>query len=153
MPFPSNSGTRAEDLEAAWAEARRTATNIKQICTQIISGQLSGALSSTHLLNVLSQFVSMRQRLQAVAALPGIGAYAQAQINEPGTDIVAEFQTMTTALGTTIDWIVANFPKDAGGYLLASQFDAQGRTVDRTFSTAALTTFRTQITALVATID
>lgn len=153
MPFPSNSGTRAEDLEAAWAEARKTATRIKQLCAGASTASLSGPIPSSYLLNVLANLVSARQRLNAIAALPGIATYARDQINEPGTDIVAEFQTMTAAIGTTIDWITANFPKDGSGYLLATQFDAQGRTVDRMFSTAALGALRTQLAALVATID
>lgn len=153
MAFPSASGSRTEDLESAWTNARQVADRVKQLCAQVNTASLAGSLSSTQLVNVAAQFAAHRQRLLQIASVPGIGAYAQSQINEPGTDIALEFNTMTTALATTIAWITANFPKDAGGYLLAAQFDANGRTVDRTFSTAALATFRTQISLLVATID
>ena len=46
----------------------------------------------------------------------------------------------------------ANFPA-SGGFLLASSFDGNGRVVERQFDSASLAGFRTQLAALIATID
>ena len=60
---------------------------------------------------------------------------------------------MATQLNATRDWIIANFPKDASGYLLYQQFDASGNVTVRQLSTASLAGLRTVLAALIATID
>lgn len=151
MAFPSASGTRAETLESAWAGARATASKVKQMCQQLSAASLAGPVNAQQLLDFMAQLATAQERLTACAAVPGIGAYAQQQI--PGLDAAAEFSGMQTAITNVRTWMVNNFPKDGSGYLLQRQFDGAGRTTDRAFSTAALNGFRTQLDALIASID
>lgn len=150
MAFPSATGTQAETLESAWSGARSTATKVKQNAQAIRAASLAGPVLAQQLLDYLAHLATMRERLAVCAAVPGIAAYAQGQI--PGLNAANEFSALQSAIVAVRDWMVANFPKD-GLYLLARQFDADGRTTDRSFGTAALAGFRTQLDALIATID
>jgi hypothetical protein len=151
MAFPSASGTQAETLESAWAGARATASKVKQIAQQIRAASVAGPVAAQQLLDFLAQLATQQERLAACAAVTGIGSYAQQQF--PSLNLSAEFSSMQTAITNVRTWMVNNFPKDGSGYLLARQFDGTGRTTDRTFSTAALADFRTQLDGLIATID
>lgn len=113
----------------------------------------AGTLTSSNVLQ-LSQFLAdSKVEFQRVSSVPGLAAYAQNQVNDPLLDIALEFTNMVNALDATIGWIVANFPKDAGGFLLAQTILANGRPQDRVFTVAATATFRTQLDALIAAID
>jgi hypothetical protein len=151
MAFPSASGSRAETLESAWAGARATASKVKQMAQQIHAASLAGPVAAQQLLDFMAQLATQQERLIACAGVSGIGTYAQQQF--PALDLGAEFGAMQTAITNVRSWMVTNFPKDGSGYLLQRQFDAAGRTTDRAFSTAALAGFRTQLDALIATID
>lgn len=151
MTFPSATGTQAETLESAWAGARATASKVKQMCQGIRVASLAGPVAAQQLLDFMAQLATQQERLTACAGVPGIGAYAQQQF--PALNLPAEFSAMQSAITNVRTWMVDNFPKDGSGFLLARQFDAAGRTTDRTFSTAALAGFRTQLDALIATID
>lgn len=153
MAFPSSSGTRAETLESAWGGARATATKVKQMAQQMRAASLAGPVQAQQLLDFLVQLATMRERFTVYAAVPGIGAYAQAQMNDNTLNVAAEFNGMTTAMDNVRNWMIAAFPKNANGYLLARQFDGAGRTTDRAFSTAELADFRTQLDGLIASID
>lgn len=150
MAFPSASGSRAETLESAWAGARATASKIKQMTQQIHAASLAGPVFAQQLLDYLAQLATQQDRLIACAAVPGIGTYAQQQIQ--GIDVAAEFSGMQAAITNVRTWMTSNFPA-SGGFLLQRQFDAAGRTTDRAFSTAALAAFRTQLDSLLAAID
>jgi hypothetical protein len=59
---------------------------------------------------------------------------------------------MTNAITAVGTWVNTNFPKSAGGYIEKDTLTASGVSV-RAFSTADLATFRTQLDALIATIQ
>jgi hypothetical protein len=152
MAFPSTVGTKPDTLANAWEGSRQVAGAIKTHAQTLRAQSLAGPVSSSSLLGFLVAVAEAKTRLNVYSAVPGLAAYAQEQVDDPTLNIAAEFGALVDALDDIRDWGIANFPA-SGGYLLAVQFTADGRTTDRQFSTAALATFRTQLDALIATID
>ncbi len=154
MTFPSNSGTRQDNLDVAWNTARATAGNIKTRTTALRT-MLNSNTGSSAILTYATFLADARLILQKVATTPGIAAYAQQQINDGSINIAAEFTAMVSALDAVVSWIVTNFPKDGSGFLLATQFDGanNGRTTDRQFTTVQTAGLRPALDNLLATID
>ena len=151
--FPSTVGTKPDTLANAWERARQIAGSIKTRAQSARDQSLAGPLGSSAILNFLVMLAESRVLLMRYAAVPGLAAYAQAQVNDPSLNVATEFNNLVAQMDACRDWVIANFPKDGLGYLLAVQFNVEGRTVDRQFSTATLAGFRTQLDALIGTID
>jgi hypothetical protein len=151
-PFPSSSGTKAS-LQKAWDAAIGAAAMIKQRANQLRNQSVAGNVGASIILDTLILFADQKVTLQASATLPGIVSYAQTQVQDGAFDIAGSFTAMISAVDTARDWCIANFPKDANGYLLERTLDANGRWVDRQFTTADLATFRVTLNAIVAAID
>jgi hypothetical protein len=152
MAFPSTAGTAPEALSVAWVRAMSIAGAIKTDTQAIRAQSLAGDVGASRILNHLTFLADQKVALQAIAALPGIGAYAQAQLNDNTLNVATEFNAMISAMDAVRDWVIANFPA-SGGYIQAQQLQANGRTSDRQFTTVMLANYRTQLDALIATIN
>lgn len=153
MPFPAANGTTFPvTLEAAWMGARNTAAQIKAQASNLNSQIATGPVSSQVIINSLSFFVTLNGQLTTYAAVPGLAAYAQAQVNNPSLDVAGAFTTMQNALVAVGSWIMTNFPVDANGFLQAIQFSG-GNVVWATFTSAQLAGLTTALNALIATIS
>jgi len=155
MSFPSSTGTVQDNLAQAWHLARSVASALKQRANALRTAAAAGTVGSSAILDFATYLAEAKLMFNKAAALPGIAAYARAQIDDPTLDIVAEFQAMVAKLDDTTAWVTANFPKDGSGFLLARQFQAgnTGRTTDRQFSIAQTATLRLALDALIAAID
>jgi hypothetical protein len=153
MAFPSAGGTKADSLADAWERVRAVAASVKQSATNLNALSAAGPISGVSIIRFCGDLAGARDTFTRLAAVQGLAAYAQEQVANPALNIANEFTAMQTAIDNTRAWIVANFPKDGSGYLLSVTLDANGRTVERTFDTATLAGFRTQLAALIATID
>jgi len=152
MAFPSATGTTAS-LGNAWEKATQTASMIKQRAQAVRAASAAGSIGASQILDMLVLFAQCKTTLTAAAAVPGVAAYAQEQVNNPALDVAGAFSAMVTQLDATRDWVTTNFPKDGSGYLLDRTLGEDGRWIDRQFSSATLATFRTVLDALIATID
>lgn len=153
MPFPSSAGSKPETLAQALALITTTAGVVKQQAQQIKAASLAGPTSASNVITYAGDLADNRDLISRLAATPGLSAYAQAQYNDGTLDITAAFNAMMTAVDATRSWVNTNFPKDGAGNLLEKKFDAQVRVQLNTFTTAQLAGFRTQLDALIATID
>lgn len=153
MAFPSANGTKEFDLERAWAHSRQVAGAVKRESQNVRAMSAAGTLPSSSVLGLVSFLADAKIEFARVSSVPGLAAYARAQIDDPAMDIAVEFTNMVSALDGTISWIVTNFPKDTGGFLLAQIILPSGRTQDRIFTAAATATFRTQLDSLIAAIN
>ena|ERR1043166_4600884 len=153
MAFPSTTGTKRDDLQGAWQQARSLAAAIKTQTQNVRAQSAAGTLGASVLLAYLTEVADVRTQLLIDAAVPGIGAYAQSQINDATFDVSAAFTAMVNQLTSARDWIIANFPKDASGFLLAQTLAADGHQQDRVFTAAQTAGLRTTLDALLATID
>lgn len=151
MAFPSTASSTAS-LEEALKQVTSYAGLVKQRTQGILTASNAGPVDGAAIVNYLRDLVVAKTKLNERASVPGLAAYAQTQYNDPTLNITTEYNNMLTAINNTIVWISTNFPKDANGYLLYEQIGGDGTVAYRSFTTAQLATFRTQLTALIATI-
>lgn len=152
MAFPSSVG-RPYILSNAWENARQFAGQLKTAAQNLRTASAAGLVSATDILNFQVQLADAKAQFAVYSAVPGLAAYAQAQVNDGSLNVATSFSTMVAQIDVCTGWVVTNFPKDGNGFLLAQTFDNSGRPSDRTFSTVSLAAFRTQLDALIATID
>lgn len=149
MAFPSSN---TDDLKSAWEAVRNAAGNVKRDSTRVSTDSAAGNVPAALIVRYVEALASANDDFARYTAVPGLVAYVREQINDPAIDIVAEYQTMLAQINAVRGWIIANFPKDAGGFLLYHSFGADGRIVQRTLTPAQTAGLRTQLAALIATI-
>lgn len=110
------------------------------------------ALSADQITDLWQLLKVERTGLVSAAAMPGIGVYAQNQVNDATYDVVAEFNAMVTAIDAATAWIEGNFPKDGSGFLLAHSFGPSSIAA-RSFASASLAGLKTQLDAIIARIS
>lgn len=142
-----------QTLSAGWEQAQEAARQLRSAAQALKAASLAGPVASSTVLYFERDLRAFRDRFDVIGALPGIAAYVSGLPNTPqGYDVATEFNAMRTQIQATIDWIRANYPRDSTStYLMERQWAADGLT-ERTFTTAALASFRTQLDALLATL-
>lgn len=76
------------------------------------------------------------------------GFSAAADVEYPalaGTNWITEINARIQTVAAMRTWVVDNFPKNAGGFGLEWQFDANGRPVSGTFTVVQTATFRSAV--------
>src|SRR5437879_137303 len=138
MAFPSLGGTRQNDCAETWVRARILARRVKDTAQSVRDLSAAGTLAASSVLSFATLLADMKVEFNNAAAVQGIGAYAQSQINDPSFNVATSFSGMLSAMDSVTAWIIANFPKDGSGFLLGATFNADnsGRQIDRTFSAA-----------------
>lgn len=150
MAFPSTN--RQESLAAALAKVQSQAANIKSFSIKSRDFMAGNTVSANQILQVLNELKNAKAIFDAVSTIPGIGIYAQEQLNDGTLNIVAEFTTMTDVMIVAMDWVVDTFPKDGSGYLLKDKFNAYGLDV-RQFTPVQTAGLQTALSGVVASID
>ncbi len=149
MSFPATN----QNLADAYRLLKGRAADVRAQSISLRAASLAGPVAADRILNFAQMLARSKTEMLALAAAPGLAAYAQAQENNAGLNIVTEFNLMTAQIDSTVAWIVANFPQDANGFKLAFSLAATGVPVYRNFDTATLATFRTTLDSLIATIS
>lgn len=158
MPFPTlgGVGTVKEDLQTVWTQARTIAGFVKGQSQSLRDRSAAQSISATEVLTYVDQLANWHDQLAAIASRgPGLVAHAKQQIDNPNENIAVDFNDMTTQMTATITLIVTTFPADAQGNLLFKKWQGTntGRTVDNLLTTASLASLRTQLDALIATMN
>jgi hypothetical protein len=149
MPFPTNLGTNPQSLAEALRLVMRYAGSVKAAAQSIKAASLSGPIGANQVIDYVGELAEQRTTIAALAATTGLAAYAQGQYG----DINTSYTAMVSAIDATRAWVIANFPKAASGEVLEKKLGADGRVQMNTFTTAQLAGFRTQLDALIATLD
>lgn len=134
-----------EDIDRRAIHIRQTAINVRAECA-------AGNVPSSRILNLFVFLKQERSAIVTASGTPGIVQFARDQKNSGTLDVVVEFNAMIAAIDGTTDWIDANFPKDGSGFLLAQTLTGSGP-LDRTFTPAQTAGLRTQLDAVVASIN
>lgn len=139
-------------LSSALKEIDQSVIAVKGLTSAINTAATAGFISSSSIFAYYARLKAERNRLNTLQSKPGLAAYAQSQYNNGALNIAAEFTLMFNAIDATLAWIETNLPKDGNGFLLISTLGTNGP-VDRQFSQAETAGFRTQLAALLATIN
>lgn len=150
MTFPASGGT-LEQLADGLAESRRLARNIKNRSQSLHDQSAVGDISARGIAIYADEMKQIDDRLNVLRQIPGMQQYARDQYNNQSLDIATEFTTMRNTLQTTITWIVTNLPQGAR-WLEQEEFVAD-RLVERMLNSTQTAGLRTELLALIATID
>lgn len=134
--------------------AKSLAAHLKNYASTLSASWASGA-DSEHILDALKTLIGYSDNLKAIRAISGIGAYAQSigAENDPAYDIVTEFNVMILGIDAAVANIIATFPADGSGYLLATQFDGSGGITQRVFTGASLAQARADLDTISTSIS
>lgn len=113
-----------------------------------------GLVAGTTADEVLSLYfdsVRFRGILSAVAAVPGIVAFAKDQENDQAYEPVTEFNALVTAVDAVLTEIETTYPTDGEGYLLDRKLVSEA-IEQRSFTGAQLATLVTLVDAVIAAI-
>lgn len=149
MAFPASTQIQVDALQ----RARSAALEVKGKAQRKRDTMAAQSISGRFVLSVLDDVTAAIAEWDGAASVPGIDAYAQAQYDDTNLDISVEFNAMRAAAVSVRDWIVANLPVDANGWLLLRSVDASGQLSDRTFTSAQTEGLRSELDALIATIN
>lgn len=138
--------------QKGYDDARLKADALKKYAGDLKALSLAGPVSANQVIDFYLNLIAADTTFAAVAAIPGMVAYARDQEDDPTYDVAAEFTAMRSQVQACRDWIIANFPTGAGSRILKDQLTTTGIVV-RTFATAELAGLRTQIDLLTATIS
>jgi hypothetical protein len=150
MAFPSSTGSRQQNLDAAWNSVRSAVTSLKASASAI---RTATAINSQDLINLLRTCASVRKSIYDASQLTGIQAYVRTQLGDPTLDLVGEANALITALDAVTSWIGSNFPKNPANYLLNTTMDGNGNLTYRTFSPTELAPLMPLLDDLLARID
>jgi hypothetical protein len=155
MAFPATGTARPGNLSDVWTFARGRAQGVRRRAADLSAMATGATTSASFVLDTATFFADARADLFAASQVGGIGAYAQAQINDATVNVSTEFNSMMTAIDNVVAAIIANFPKDAQGRLLFLTWtaDNSGRQTSSTFTAAQMAPVKTALDALVATIS
>lgn len=150
MAFPS--GKTTNTLSRAFDDTQTTARNLKQDAIDIRDTSLAGDTSRKLIMEFPSKIADALDIWNAASVKVGIAQYAKDQLEDQSLTIGTDFTAMVTTATGVRDWIIANFP-NTGGLLLERSFDANGRMVLGTLTTVQTAGLRTELDALIATIE
>ena len=149
MAFPASLSTLNDALRRAMGNAVSLKNFSVGARDQMAAGNVSGNLISD---NLLQNYKSAIEQWEAAAALPGIGQFAKDQFDDQALNIGAEFTAMVNAAKAARDWIVTNFPKDAGGKMSYRTLNADGSMSVDAFTPAQTAGLRTELDNFIATV-
>lgn len=117
------------------------------------SSTLTGTVGYTYVKTLLGRLLALKAELAALAAIPGIGDYAQRQVDD-AYDVATAFAAMSSAVDAAAGWIVTNLPKDGSNRLLGETINlGTGAISDVTFGAASTAPLRALLDTLAATVE
>lgn len=140
-------------LVTAYERIKTEAAAVKRRSERLRDQSAAGAISADLIIDWVHEQKNRKDAMAALAATPGLVAYAKNQEDDGTYDVVSEYNAMITGIDTVIEWVDSNFPQDGSGYLLKDQMAVDGTITPRAFSTAATAGMRTELDALIALID
>lgn len=146
MTFPASSAS----LSKTWQEMQLLALTVQRQANAAIT-DLAGDVTAQYVLNIYQSLMNARLKLQAYAATPGLVQYVKDQLDDQNINIITEYNAMIAAVDVAKDWVSANFPVDAGGYVLEKKFNSTGFE-QRTFNSTQTAGLTSALQSLVAAI-
>lgn len=129
MAFPASTLRLAPTLD----QVASLMKSVKNFCQEQRTAMIAGDVGADVLLETWSRLYNARVKLLEYASVPGLSEYAQDQYDDTELNISTEFTGVTSAMNAVVNNINTNFPKNAGNYLLAVQFNS-GSFVQRQFT-------------------
>lgn len=141
------------DIAKAYSDIKQYVYDVHQITLNLRNEAESFSVGANKIDQYVGQLKNIKADLELLKTTTGLGQFAKDQEADQSYDVVAEYNAMAAQLDLTIQWAIDNLPKDGSGYELTYTRDSAGNKIPRQFSPAQTATFRTQLDALLATIN
>lgn len=141
MPFPSSATPHAETLQIVRNHVRQVRDNAQGA----IAAMAAGPVDTNYIVRLLADMSSLVVLADAWKAVPGIDAAATALWPSYAGTFTTDVASVQSAVQGAIDWVVTNFPKDANGWMLGFQLQANGTLSPRSFTVAQTAGLRTAL--------
>ena len=151
MAFPTD--TTQVMLAFALREIQATAGSLKNRAISLRDNTASSGSTATAVLEYHSNLKSKSDRLSTLAATPGLVQYAKDQFDDQTFDVTAEFLAMMTEMQNVLDWIRANLPVSADGFVEEKKIEADDSVTPKTFLVGQTAGLRSQLNDLIDTIN
>lgn len=133
-----------------YPRAKKQAAQFKTYCQNVRTLFVAGTEADT-VIALYFDSIRFRNIMNTAAAVPGIAAYAQAQEDDVGYDVAAEFTAMINAVDAVVAEIESLYPVDGSGYLLDRQLSG-GTIVYRNFTAGQLASTVTLLDVVIGLI-
>lgn len=120
---------------------------------ELSTASLGGDTNRFHYIELLQTLRSASAVFTQALTVPGFNAVAQFFYGD-SRNYITELTAVRDAADALADWIVTNFPTDAGsGAWLVFTYNSNGVQSSLVFTSAQTASFRTQADAFLATMD
>lgn len=142
-----------ESLPFALATVQNYAAQARERATGAVTTMAAGSVDTGFIFSLLDALSGLIVNLNSVKTLVGLDSYATGNVPGYSGTMTADIAATVNAAQASIDWVVANFPKDnTATWLLAFSLGANGSRTMRSFTSAQTAGFRTTLNSLIATI-
>lgn len=153
MAYPASTRTLQDWVESV----DQRATTLKSEAQNQFNAAAAGTLNIDTVRRFYDFLKSTHVFFTTVSGVTGIGPFVTTQKQNAVADPVAEFTAMLNAVKATIDWLHTNLPTgtfSATTYVLGwrTVVDYTSPAITLTFTAGQTATYRTALTALIATI-
>ncbi len=149
MAFPAST---LPSLASVLQNLQNVAASVKAQAGNALITLQTGPVSSLFIFQVLDQVNGLIAYLNQVQATAGLNAYATAQCTGYTGTLTTDITAVINAAQAIINWIVANFPTDTGGFIQAFKLNADGSRTAALFTSAQTAGLQSAITSFIATI-
>lgn len=150
MPFPTQN--RQQTLDAALDRAQKLALQIRNRANAWSAQSAANNMLGWNLIVRLEQMIQARDAMNALIAIPGLAAHADAELGRSGSG--AEFVAIRDQLEAVMAWVGTNLPKrGSSDFVDIIEVTDAGIPIKRTFTPAQTAGLRVELDALAALID
>lgn len=150
MAFPSRNKITATQ---ALTEITNLAARAKGLATTHKTKAIAGTLDGEELYNLFEELRGIHTQMNTLSKTSGLAGFAKEQFNDQNLNIVAEFNTMNTALDAIIVKLISFIPKDADGYVAVKKIEADRTTTSRPYTSKQVSEIRVLLNTLEGLID
>lgn len=148
MTIPASSA----GLAATLAQILGTAGSAKGAATNALTALQTTSVDTEFVFQLLDRLRALITNFNTWAAVPGLNAFATAQIPGYAGTLTTDMAATTSAATACINWVSSNFPTDTGGFIQAFTLNADGSRTPRTFAPATTTPLQNLIQTFIGTI-
>lgn len=146
MSFPGSGSTA---LSTIWSGIKATTGRMKD---QAVVNNAASSLTRKQVLDYGNFLADSLALLNSYTGVAGLQAYARNEENNATLNLASEYSALQTQIVATQDWGVTNFP-NTSGELRVYTYDANKRFADIVLTGPQLTSYKNQLSSLIAAIN
>lgn len=137
--------------QEAYTVVRRAAVQLRLNLSGFVNTMSSGPVDFEFIRGVYRTLSRAQAQFDSLKTTPGLAEYAKVQESDQAYDVVAEFASMQSAIGSAMTWIEGNAPTNVTAKP-ASEWGDSDALISNTFTSAQTSGLRSALQGVVDTI-